>query len=250
MVGRAPRPSDRVNSPKSARDENIEESCPTSRDTMNTPNDPIRLDVLSDSALLRAYRASKGRDRSVLEKLLIRHENRMFVTCLRIVGDRETARDLTQETFAHVIQGLDGFDDRARFTTWITRIAMNCCLSHLRREKVRKQSSLDSPATRRTTGGMPIAVQQSVEQAPERRIELEEDLARLAAAMRRMDVEQRAILVLRDVQGLEYREIAEVLGIAVGTVKSRLFRARAALRREMEVQEDQAAATRRGGTDR
>ena len=198
---------------------------------MTSHDDPIRLDSLDDAALIRAYRESGGRNQSALERLLTRHEQQLFATCLRIVGDRETARDLTQDTFVRIIQALDSFDERAKFTTWMTRIAMNGCISHLRKQKHRRAASLDAT----TAGGvMPRSLLESGEPTAGGRVEMDESLRQLGLAMQLLEPEQRAILVLRDMRGLEYREITETLNIAVGTVKSRLFRARAALREAME----------------
>lgn len=202
---------------------------------MHAPDDPVRLDSLDDAALIRAYRSSGGANRSALEQLLKRHERQLFATCLRIVGDRETARDLAQDTFVRIIGAIDTFDERAKFTTWMTRIAMNGCISHLRKQKHRRGASLEAA---RPDGVTPRSILESAEPGPGSRVELDENLRRLARAMQTLEPEQRAILVLRDVRGLEYREIAEAMHLAIGTVKSRIFRARGALREAMEAMND------------
>lgn len=188
---------------------------------------------MSDAALLDAYRAAdraSGGSRSALETLLTRHEGRLFATCMRMVGDRETARDLAQETLVRVIGAIDSFDGRAQLTTWMTRIAMNCCISHLRKEKHRRSASLEAPR-----GEAPSLRQrlESAEPGPMSRVQHDEDLHRLSLAMQRLSPEQRAILILRDVHSNAERDIARTLNIAAGTVKSRLFRARSALRAAM-----------------
>ncbi len=202
---------------------------------MVSSDDPIRLDALDDASLIRAYLSSKGRNRGALERLLTRHEKQIFATCMRIVGDRETARDMAQDTMVRVIGAIDTFDERAKFTTWMTRIAMNVCISHLRKQKHRKGPSLEA-----TTGDgqMPRSLLESGEPEPGQSVELQEDLRRLAEAMRSLEPEQRAILTLRDVRGLDYRDIAQTMDLAIGTVKSRLFRARSALREAMEALSD------------
>lgn len=206
---------------------------------MVSSDDPIRLDALSDEALIGAYRASGGRDRGALERLLTRHEKQLFATCMRIVGDREAARDMAQDTLVRIIQALDSFDERAKFTTWMTRIAMNVCISHLRKEKHRRGASLEASSG---DGPMARSLLESGEPEAGGRVELEEDLRRLAAAMRALEPEQRAILTLRDVRGLDYRDIAEAMNVPVGTVKSRLFRARSALREAMEAMDESSAS--------
>lgn len=196
---------------------------------MSPERNPILSDSISDSALLDAYRTSGG-SRSALETLLTRHEGRLFATCMRMVGDRETARDLAQETLVRVIGAIDSFDGRAQFTTWMTRIAMNCCISHLRKEKHRRAASLEA-----SVGGASSLRErlESTEPEPARGVQHDEDLQRLTLAMLQLTPDQRAVLVLRDVHGAAERDIARTLNIAAGTVKSRLFRARSALRAAM-----------------
>lgn len=203
---------------------------------MTAPPGPSRFDALDDDALVRAARGAGENARAALETLLVRHEKQVYATCLRIVGDREAARDLAQDTLVRVIGAIESFDGRARFTTWLTRIAMNACISHLRKQKHRRSASLEAAGADGLTGRDRL---ESVEPAPTGRVELEEDLARLADAMRSMDDQQRAILVLRDVRRLDYREIAETLHVPVGTVKSRLFRAREALRQAIGAADSQ-----------
>jgi len=203
---------------------------------MTAPPGPSRFDALDDDALVRAARGAGENARAALETLLVRHEKQVYATCLRIVGDREAARDLAQDTLVRVIGAIESFDGRARFTTWLTRIAMNACISHLRKQKHRRSASLEAAGADGLTGRDRL---ESVEPAPTGRVELEEDLARLADAMRSMDDQQRVILVLRDVRRLDYREIAETLHVPVGTVKSRLFRAREAMRQAIGAADSQ-----------
>ena len=146
-----------------------------------------------------------------------------------MLRDPEDARDLTQDALVKVMEGLDSFDRRSALSTWVIRVTMNCCLSHIRKQKLRQHGSLDEPRGagdepwihRLAAGGEPTA-HQHVKQSEMRGI--------LLRALARLDSQMRAILVLRDLQQLEYQQIGGVLDIPVGTVKSRLFRARAALR--------------------
>ena len=153
-----------------------------------------------------------------------------------MVRDRDQASDLTQDTLVRVIEGLPGFDGRSALSTWVIRIAMNGCLSHLRKARIRRHASLEGSGS---AVARPIRGREELSGAE--RVEYDEEALRLLDALECLDPETRAILVLRDLQELEYARIGEVLGIAVGTVKSRLFRARAALReamRTMETSED------------
>ncbi|MGD9690674.1 MAG: RNA polymerase sigma factor [Phycisphaerales bacterium] len=184
----------------------------------------------SDDAALVARIRGPGEgakaDPEALESLLRRHQDLLFATCQRMVGPRDAA-DLCQTALVKIIQGLSGFDGRAQFSTWAVRIAMNACLSHLRAERLRRHAALpDSEEVLAGAGSNREPASTSNVQDPvERR--------RLLRALDRLDGEQRAMIVLRDVQGLDYAQIAAVLEVAEGTVKSRLFRAREALRTAM-----------------
>lgn len=163
------------------------------------------------------------------------HQDRIYATCLRMVGRADLAADLTQDTFVKAIQGVQAFDGQSAFSTWLTRIAMNLCLTHFRAAKVRDRAIAEaqrlgiasSSDSDRVSGHFrELGNASSVEQSEAR--------GALSRALGNLDADQRAILVLRDVQGLDYDHIAAALDIAVGTVKSRLFRARLALRQALD----------------
>ena len=188
-------------------------------------------------------RAIQGGDSSAWSKLLTRYQDRLFGVCVRMVGDREQAADLTQDAMVRIIEGIKSYDGRAKLSTWMIRVTMNVCLSKLRSEKLRRHASLDSGSdgSSGAVGGWGgrgsaerVPDQQTREPAAELSVEREETRRLVAAALLRILPEQRAILVLRDSKGLEYEQIAEVLDVPVGTVKSRLFRARSALREVLE----------------
>lgn len=195
--------------------------------------------------MLRLLRPAAGRPggladadaRAALGELIGLYQDRLFAICLRMVsGDRHAAADLTQESLLKIIQGLGGYDGRSKFSTWAIRVAMNVCLSYLRSSKVRKHAALDDGAD--TGFGEKAGLGQSLEQGRElsgaEGVELVERRRRVAAALASIEPEQRSVLVLRDVQGLDYEQIGDVLQVPVGTVKSRLFRARLALRDAIE----------------
>jgi RNA polymerase sigma-70 factor (ECF subfamily) len=176
--------------------------------------------------------------------LIARHQDRLFSICLRMVHNRDLAADLTQDAFVKIIQGLDSFDARAKLSTWMIRITMNVCLSKLRSEKLRRHASLEGlqegRGTQANTGpdaGRGRGFGQVREPASLSGVEAHEDQERVLFALRQLDPDQRAVLILCDCRGNSYEQIAEVLGVAVGTVKSRLFRARTALREIVEGQD-------------
>jgi RNA polymerase sigma-70 factor (ECF subfamily) len=170
-------------------------------------------------------------------RLLSEYQDRLYGVCLRMVGDREMATDLTQDAMVRIIQGLASYDGRSRLSTWMIRVTMNVCLSRLRSEKHRRHASLDAVLSDDSRTEWSSAHAQTREPPASSGVERDESRLQIIAAMSRISPEHRAILVLRDVQGLDYEQIAQALEVAVGTVKSRLFRARLALRRALEGQD-------------
>jgi RNA polymerase sigma-70 factor (ECF subfamily) len=181
------------------------------------------LTPLVELQLLESHRAG---DAEALGRLLAAYQHRIYSVCWRMVRNEPDARELSQEALVKVLQGLDGYDGRSRLSTWIVRVTMNCCLSHLRRQRLRRHEGIDGPAE-------PAA---PVELAPPERVQHSEMRTALRQALLALDPDSRAMLVLRDLQELEYDRIAEVLEVPIGTVKSRLFRARLALRAAVEAE--------------
>lgn len=188
-----------------------------------------------DDALIEQVRLG---DRAALGQLLIRHEKRLYNTAFRMVSNRDDAAEVTQEAMLKIIQNIDGFKSQAQITTWMTRIVMNLSISRLRRRKLRDHVSLD--AARPTADGDDQAnalrrvLEDTQEPGPDSGVQQREMIGHLHSAIERLDDDFRAVLVLRDLRELDYQQIAEVLEVKVGTVKSRLFRARLALRQEMQ----------------
>jgi RNA polymerase sigma-70 factor (ECF subfamily) len=169
---------------------------------------------LGDTAL--ALDAAAG-DRAALETLLDRHADLVHAVCRRIVGHPEDALDATQEALVAVARGIHRFDGRSQFTTWLYRVATNAALDELRRRKRRPVPVDVVPEPVRTAGGG-VATTDAVD-------------ARLVvdAALARVPAEFRVAVVLRDLCDLDYAEIAEILDVPPGTVRSRISRGRAAL---------------------
>ena len=166
-----------------------------------------------DDGVLLA-RARQGHEPS-LNQLLVQHYDRVYAICRRMTGNDTDALDATQDALIAIVRGLDRFDGRSSFTTWAYRVTTNACLDQLRRERRRPVTHLDhEPPTR---GGPPDLDQDVTE-----RLAIDDALARLPTDF-------RAPVVLRDVIGLDYAEIAEVLDIPPGTVRSRIARGRRAL---------------------
>lgn len=166
--------------------------------------------------------AAQGGDRGALDQLLRRHYDRVHAVCRRITGHEADAADAAQEAMIAMVRNLDRFDGRSSFGTWAYRIATNASLDELRRRKRRAMpvSAEDDDRHRHHDVADPDSGQ---------RIDAIGDHMALDAALRQLSDDYRLPVVLRDVADLDYAEIAEVLEIPIGTVKSRIARGRAAL---------------------
>lgn len=168
--------------------------------------------------------AQRGDDKAFTE-LVRRYQDRIYRFLLRLTRSPDDALDLTQDTFLRAYQGLDRWRPDALFRTWLFRIARNVAFDRLRRDKlvefVELAPDVDLPDT---TAG------------PEAIVETAQRLRQLEAALERLPAEHREILLLREIEDMAYDEIAVVLNLNVGTVKSRLARARAALLDKLKYQ--------------
>lgn len=174
-------------------------------------------------------------DREALGQLLKCHEGRLYHTALRLLSNTDDAREATQEAMINIIRNLHRFQGNSQIGTWMTRIVINQSISQLRKRKVRKAASLDAVMSEE---GTPMAQSlPSREPLPEAGVETSEMIVRLRQAVDALDEPFRSTLVLRDIEELDYNDIAKLQGVSLGTVKSRLFRARLALREKMQTAE-------------
>lgn len=169
--------------------------------------------------------------------LVEKYRQQTFYLALQIVGNREDAMDISQESFIRAYHNLGRFDATRPFGAWLLRIVRNLCIDLLRRRRVRRAVSLDDPG-RGPDGesGRPLheTVADERTSAADVLVERNELKSKIWRAMGRLDENHRTILVLRDFQDLSYLEMADVLGIPKGTVMSRLHHARRRLREELE----------------
>ena len=188
-----------------------------------------QLDLETENQLLEAWRDG---DATALSDLLESYQPRIWSICWRTLGNVEDASDLTQDVMIKVIKGLQGFDGRSKLSTWIIRISINCCLSHLRKQKLRRHPSLDAPMP----GGEGSRGDHlpTKEQGPVPGVEQRDMYVNLKQVFLELDPEQRLLLLLRDVHETEYAHLAQIYEVPIGTIKSRLFRAREALRSNLE----------------
>jgi len=175
--------------------------------------------------------AAQGGDRVALDALLRRHHPRLRALCLRLTGDPTDADDACQDALVSLVRGLARFDGRSTFATWAYRVTTNTCLDELRRRRRRPAPGLSEDGSAMGTPGeifAPGAGDDAALMAPDtgetvaNRLDVGDALGRLAPDF-------RVAVVLRDLCELSYVEIAEVLDVPVGTVRSRIARGRAAL---------------------
>ncbi len=161
-------------------------------------------------------------DISALEELYHAYGQRVYRLCLRMMGEPADAEDTAQQVFLRVFQQASKFSGQSAFSTWIYRVAANHCLNALKtRQRNPVASILDTPEALLASHSQPSPLQVAAD-ADEQAL-----AARLLGAL---GPDDRAIIVLREIEGLSYREIAYVLDVPIGTVMSRLHRARQALR--------------------
>ena len=172
-----------------------------------------------DGELVRRFLAG---DAGAATELIARHERRVYAVCLRVFGNPDDAADAAQDALLAMIRKLDGFRGEAAFTTWLYRVAMNVCYDHLRRAKRRPVLRRDDDAP-----------------APEPALDDHADAVAgahdVAAALEQVPEDFRVAIVLADVHDLPYDEIAKVLDLPLGTVKSRVHRGRIALAKALGI---------------
>lgn len=183
---------------------------------------------MQDELLIR--RAQRG-DADAFEQLLLEHQKNVYNLCYRMAGNPDDAMDLSQETFLRAWRCLDQYQFVSAFSTWLYRLCSNICIDFLRRRR-RQQTvplTFEDADGEEQTYAVPDA-----QPLPEEQVELKLTRETLAAAMAQLLPEHRAVLQLRVVNEMSYEQIADVLDIQIGTVKSRLSRARNQLKKILE----------------
>ena len=173
-------------------------------------------------------------DREAFDGLVERHLQHVWAVVWRIVHHREDAEDVVQEVFLAAFQGLSGYRGESRLSTWLHRIAVTRALNHLDRSEERMRRLSESLEEQNVDGGTGIdggpAWPSSAPPSPLQALEARDLARRLSKCMGRLPAPWRAIIALRDIEAHSYEEIAGLVGVALGTVRSRLARARLALR--------------------
>lgn len=180
--------------------------------------------------------AAAAGDSVSLARLAELFQHRIFTICLRMLGNRDDAAEVAQDVMLKLVRNIRGFNGSSHVSTWIIRIAMNESISAIRRRKVRMAGSLDAAREGADMDAAAAAhgrLADHKEPSPLSNVEQKETVELLRIALSRIEQDYSGVLILRDMEQMDYQQIADVLGIPVGTVKSRLFRARLALRHEM-----------------
>ncbi|MBL7105995.1 MAG: sigma-70 family RNA polymerase sigma factor [Phycisphaerae bacterium] len=189
---------------------------------------------IDDEVLVQ--RAQRG-ESSAMEVLITRYQNRIYNVILKICGNREDAADLSQEAFVKAMQNLDSFQLRSSFYTWLFRIAVNLTINYCKRNVRLGYRSLDSGGDEsdlEATGRLKDILADSQSIDPAKALESKELRGLIIKAIMKLDEDQRAVVVLRDIEAMSYSQIAETLEVGLGTVKSRISRGRNNVREFLE----------------
>jgi len=173
----------------------------------------------------RLVAAARQGDRDAFGILVERHQDRIFNSLLRVLGSRDDALDVVQDAMVQAFVKLDSFRGDAKFSTWLYRIAMNLALSYRRRHR----PSVSVEELKQRVGEEPV----SELPAPDKNLMDQERAATVQQALAALEVQHCQILVLREIENCSYADIAQILELPVGTVRSRLFRARMQLKEKL-----------------
>ncbi len=204
---------------------------------MSNSSLPARATSISfqDADLVRQVR---GGDTAAFGYLVAKYQDRVYNTCWRICGNVDDARDLTQDAFLKALESIGRFEEKSSFYTWLFRIAVNLTISHGRKRQRRATVPLERNPTDREVNrqvvGLIDRLHGSEDDNPERAAQKAETNEFVIRALNALDEDHRTVLVLKDIESLGYEEIAAILSVQLGTVKSRVHRARMALREKLK----------------
>jgi RNA polymerase sigma-70 factor (ECF subfamily) len=184
-----------------------------------------------DAVLIRAF---QGGDKAAFDELVLKHQHKLFNLCYRFLGDYQEANDSAQETFIKVYRSLKRFRFESAFSTWLYRIAVNTSKNRLKSAEYRRKKKmvpLDNPASM-DHSSLAMEIQDETH-SPAMELEKKERMRIIQEAINALPPEQKAVVALRDIEGFSYEEIVEITSVTLGTVKSRLARARLDLRKRL-----------------
>ncbi len=182
------------------------------------------------SAELKLVERSKGGDLTAFEELVLMYQKQIYNLSYRMMGNEEDACDMTQEAFLKAFRAIKKFNSKSTFGTWVYRIAVNTCIDELRKRKKIKLYPVVHNDNLESDGSKLIV---DTADLPEEQIEQRETAKQVQRAINSLPEDHRTVIILRDIQGKAYQEIARILNLNIGTVKSRISRARQGLKEEL-----------------
>ena len=194
----------------------------------------VNINVDDDAVLAELSRQG---DSTATERLILKYHNRIYNIILKICANSDDAAELTQDTFVKVLENIGKFEGRSGFYTWVFRIAVNLTLNYCKRKaklRLRSLDTEDDEQNQQAKRQLKEFLTDDSSPDPAMAAQNEELYKLTEKAMMKLTDQQRAVVVLRDIEGMNYARIAQVLDIEVGTVRSRLSRARCNLRKILE----------------
>ncbi len=196
---------------------------------MSASPNPLGMTGIRERLLIRRL---QQREERAFQEVVRLYQHKVFNLVFRMIGNREEAEDVAQEVFVTVFKSIDGFRGESKFSTWLYRIAANHCknrLKYLGRRSYKATGDFDEAAERELQAAQPSATTPHID-GPEKVLEGLQLERMVQEGIAMLDEEHRILIVLRDVEDLSYQEICNITGLAEGTVKSRLHRARMSLK--------------------
>jgi RNA polymerase sigma-70 factor (ECF subfamily) len=184
-----------------------------------------------DASLIKSFQAGR---KAAFDELVLKHQSRIFNLCYWYLGDEQEANDSAQETFVKAYRSLRSFRFESALSTWLYRIAVNTCKNKLKSSSYRHRAKavpIGNPGER--GDGSAVLDIQDAKPSPLKVLEKKERIRLIKAAIDSLALEHKEVVSLRDIQGLAYEDIAQITGLNLGTVKSRLARARLELREKL-----------------
>ena len=221
---------------------NLPEGPPVPDDTagqvppMQTANDDIdEKQQCAEEDAVWVARAAEG-DMRAFDRLVLKHRGRIYAMIFNMVKNDADAWDLSQEVFVKAWRALPRFESRARFCTWLFRISHNVVYDWFRKRRIQGDGALDDELFDASRIDPGAATAPSTNKRPDEALEQDELRQRIDSAIAKLSDEHREVILLREVQGLDYKEIAEVAEISIGTVMSRLHHARKKLQNYLKTE--------------
>ena len=188
----------------------------------------------TDKQILLLLKKSMKGDNDAFGELILKYENFVYNTVYHAIGNREDAFDVSQEVFIKAFRALKNFRGDCKVSTWLYKIAMNASKDYIREKSKRRTISLSDWTDEENGNRPPDIIEDSIDAKPEESYERNETRDSVRKAIANLSEDHRTVIVLRDIEGYSYEEIADMLDLEIGTVKSRISRARNAVKENLK----------------